>query len=82
MSALAAWLRRWQPINAHRALLAGARPGDVAAAFGESLAETYRHWHEWAWGQRTLGRHGITEKEFAEVAGIFAAAGLTSSDAF
>jgi hypothetical protein len=81
MSALAAWLRRWRPIHVHGALLSGARPGDVAAAFCDSLTETYRDWHEWASGQRTLGRPGISEREFAEVAGIFAAAGLTRKHA-
>lgn len=37
MSALAAWLRRWQPIQIHRALLAGVRPEEVATALGSSV---------------------------------------------
>ncbi len=80
MSALAAWLRRWQPIDIHGALLTGARPEDVAAALGGSLDETFRRWHEWASGQRKLviaGRPGVTEEDYAKVASAFAAAGLT-----
>src|ERR1700719_2548842 len=46
MSALASWLRRWQPIHIHGALLVGAPLEDVAAAHGSSLDETFRHWHE------------------------------------
>ena len=34
MSALAQWLRRWQPIAIHGAILAGARPEAVAGALG------------------------------------------------
>lgn len=74
MSALATWLRRWQPMHIHRALLAGAPLEDVAAAFGDSPRETFCCWHEWASGQRDLviaGKPGITEEEYAEVADIF-----------
>jgi len=81
MSALAAWLGRWQPIHIHGALLAGARPEDVAAALGKGLDDAFRDWHEWASGQRELvivGKPGITEEEYEAVARIFAtAAGLS-----
>ena len=79
MSALAAWLRRWQPIHIHGALLAGARLEDVAAAFGDSLDETFRRWHEWASAQRSLaigGRPGGTEDEYQTVAQRFVAVGI------
>ena len=48
MSALATWLRRWQPIAIHGAILAGARPEAVAGALGESLQVAFERWHEWA----------------------------------
>jgi len=32
----------------HSAVLAGAKPEAVAGAFGNSLDEAYRRWHEWA----------------------------------
>ena len=52
MSALARWVARWQPINIHRAVLSGAEPEAVAAAFGGSVAEAFACWHEWANEQR------------------------------
>ncbi len=84
MSALSAWLRRWQPIDIHGALLAGARLEDVAAALGSSIEEAFRRWHEWASGQRKFavaGKLGITEEEYTTVAGIFTTAGLNRPDA-
>jgi hypothetical protein len=80
MSALASWLRRWQPIHIHGALLAGTGLEEEAAALGSSLDETFNRWHEWASAQRDLviaGRAGITEEEYAEVADIFVAARFT-----
>lgn len=41
MSALAKWLRSWQPIAIHGAMLAGARPEAVVAAMGNSLEVAY-----------------------------------------
>lgn len=82
MSALAAWLRRWQPIDIHGALLADARLEDVSAALGSSIDEAFRDWRERASGQRKFavaGKLGITEEEYATVADIFAAAGLRTS---
>jgi hypothetical protein len=37
LSALGKWLRQWQPIAIHSAMLAGARPEAVAGALGNSL---------------------------------------------
>lgn len=48
MSALAAWLQRWQPVAIHSAILAGARPEAVAAALGSSADMAFQRWREWA----------------------------------
>lgn len=81
MSALAKWLRRWQPIAIHGALLAGAKPEAVAGALGNSLQVAFDRWYEWAAQQRDFivnGKLGITEDEYAAVARRFAAVGITS----
>lgn len=60
------------------ALLAGARPEDLAAALGDSLDEMFRRWHDWASGQRNLviaDKPGMTAEEYETVADLFAAAG-------
>ena len=83
MAALARWLERWQPINIHRALKAGASVGEVAAAFGGSVEETSRAWYQWADGQRRWvpgGKLGITAEEYATVAAIFTAVAVTPLD--
>ena len=77
MSALARWLSRWRPIPIHRAVLAGAEPEAIAAAFGGSIAEAFGCWHEWATEQRDYGRPGVTDEEYDAVARVFAAAGVT-----
>ena len=82
MSALGTWLRRWQPIAIHGAMLAGARPEAVAAALGNSLDVAFQRWHEWARGQREFivdGKLGITQEEYDAVAERFAAIGITES---
>lgn len=82
MSALGTWLRRWQPIAIHGAMLAGARPEAVAAALGNSLDMAFQRWHEWATVQREMvisGKLGITEEEYDEVAERFAALGVAAS---
>jgi hypothetical protein len=48
MSALAAWLRRWQPVAVHSSILAGASPEAVAGALGTTVETTYDVWREWA----------------------------------
>lgn len=76
MSALGKWLRRWQPIAIHGAMLAGARSEAVAGAMGESLEVVYERWYEWAVVQRDLiiaSKSGITAEEFETVAYRFAA---------
>jgi hypothetical protein len=79
MSALGKWLRRWQPIAIHSAMLAGARPEAVAGALGNSLQVAFDRWHEWAIRQRDLivgGEPGITAEEYETVAARFAALGV------
>ena len=79
MSALATWLKRWQPIAIHGAMLAGAKPEAVAGALGNSLQAAFERWHEWASRQRDFivnGEPGITEDEYQAVARRFAAVGI------
>lgn len=81
MSALGKWLRRWQPIAIHGAMLAGARPEAIAAALGNSLEVAFQRWHEWAKVQREFiinGKPGITQEEYDEVARRFAALGMNA----
>lgn len=80
MSALARWLARWQPIPIHRAILVGAGPEAVAAAFGSSVAEAFACWHQWATMQRAYGRPGIMDDDYEAVVATFAAAGVTEPD--
>ena len=78
MSALARWLVRWQPIQLHRAVLAGAGLKAVAAALGGSVGDAFRLWHPWAVQQREsviCGMPGVTAEEFETVACAFATAG-------
>jgi hypothetical protein len=80
MSALEKWLRRWQPIAIHGAMLAGARPEAVAAALGSSLDVVFERWHEWAKGQREFtvnGKLGITQEEYDAVSQRFATMSIT-----
>jgi hypothetical protein len=82
MSGLAVWLRRWQPIAIHGAILAGARPEAVAGALGDSVEVAFERWHEWAVVQRDNivgSRPGITAEEYETVARRFAALGMTSA---
>jgi hypothetical protein len=78
MSALARWLVRWQPIQVHRAVLAGAGLEAVAAALGGSVEDAFRLWHPWAVRQREsviCGKPGVTAEEFETVARAFAICG-------
>ena len=79
MTALATWLRRWQPVAIHGALLAGARPEAVAGALGDTVEVAFCRWREWALVQRDFivgGKPGITAEEFDAVAGRFATLGI------
>jgi hypothetical protein len=79
MSALGKWLRAWQPIAIHSAMLAGARPEAIQGALGNSLQVAFDRWHEWALGQRDFvfgGKPGITAEEYETVARRFAAIGV------
>jgi hypothetical protein len=79
MSALAAWLRRWQPIAIHGAIVAGAHPEAIAGALGDSVEVTFNRWREWALRQRDFivaGKPGVTAEDYDTVAHRFAAAGL------
>ena len=80
MSALARWLVRWQPIQLHRAVLAGAGLEAVAAALGGSIDDAFRLWHPWAVQQRKsviCGQPGVTAEEFETVARAFSVAGVS-----
>ena len=79
MSALGAWLRLWQPIAIHSAILAGARPEAIEGALGNSLQVAFERWREWAIHQRDFmidDKPGITTEEYSAVAGKFAALGI------
>jgi hypothetical protein len=79
MSALAKWLRLWQPIAIHSAMLAGARPEVVAGALGNSLQVAFDCWREWALRQRDFivdGKPGIPAEEYDAVARRFASVGM------
>jgi hypothetical protein len=79
MSALGKWLRLWQPLAIHGAMLAGASPEAVAGALGNSLQVAFDRWHEWALRQRDFtvgGEPGITAEEYDRVARRFAAIGV------
>lgn len=70
MSALAAWLRRWQPVAIHSAILAGACPEAVAVALGDNLQVVYDLWNEWAKGQRDFlftSKPNVTCQEYDAV---------------
>ena len=81
MSALGKWLRLWQPIAIHSAMLAGAPPEALAGALGNSLQVAFDRWHEWAVRQRDFvigGKPGITAEEYETVTRRFAALGVKS----
>jgi hypothetical protein len=80
MSALATWLRRWQPIAIHSAVLAGACPEAVAGALGGTVQATFDGWREWALVQRDFvvgGKPGISPEDYGTVAGRFAVLGVS-----
>jgi hypothetical protein len=76
MSALAAWLRRWQPMTIHGAILSGASPDAVAGALGESVEVTFDCWREWAVIQRDNivgSKPGIMVEDYDTVERYFVA---------
>jgi hypothetical protein len=82
MSALGTWLRRWQPLAIHSAMLAGARPEAIMGALGNSLQVAFDRWHEWALRQRDFivcGKPGITAEEYDTVVRRFAALGIRAA---
>ena len=80
MSALDKWLRRWQPIAIHSAMMAGARPEALEGALGNSLQVAFDRWHDWALRQRDfVVAGGITAEEYETVARRFAALGTESA---
>jgi hypothetical protein len=77
MTVAAEWLTRWQPISVHRAILAGATPGQVSDAAGMSVRDVYERWQKWADTGRVLivgGKPCISEEAYATVLASFAAA--------
>jgi hypothetical protein len=77
MTVAAAWLTRWQPICAHRAILTGASPAQVSDAAGMGVRDVYELWQEWAEVQRHFmigGQPGVTEEAYTTVLASFAAA--------
>jgi hypothetical protein len=77
MTVAAEWLTCWQPISAHRAILAGATPLQVSEAAGASVRDVYERWQKWADTGRGLiinGRPSISEEAYATVLASFSAA--------
>ncbi len=79
MTVSAEWLTRWQPITMHRALLAGATPGQIAEAAGTSVHGMYEQGQQWADGQRhslIAGRPEMTQEAYETIQARLVAAGL------
>jgi hypothetical protein len=69
-AAAVAWWTRWQPIAIHRALLAGASLGNVAAAIGTDESEAYQRWDAWAERQARFvvcDRPGVKAEDVAAI---------------
>jgi hypothetical protein len=66
-------------IDIHRALVAGAAPGEVAHVLGVSVTEVAVRWRTWAEGQRRLRDQcpglGLGRDEYAQAAAVLAGAG-------
>jgi hypothetical protein len=77
MTVAAEWLTRWQPICAHRAIIAGATPAQVSEPAGASIREVYERWQKRADTRRGLiinGRPSISEQAYAIAPARFAGA--------
>lgn len=77
--AVAGRMRIGATIDIHRALVAGAVPGEVAHVLGVSLTEVAGRWRTWAEGQRRLRDWcpglGLGRDEYARVAAVLEGAG-------
>jgi hypothetical protein len=78
-NAVAEWMRIGATIDIHRALVAGAAPGEVAHVLGVSLTEVAGRWRTWAEGQRGLRDWcpglGLGRDEYERVAAVLNSAG-------
>jgi len=78
-NAVAERMRIGATIDIHRALVAGAAPGEVAHVLGVSVTEVAGRWRTWAGGQRRLRDRcpglGLGRDESAQVAAVLAGAG-------
>jgi hypothetical protein len=78
-NAVAERMRIGATIDIHRALVAGAAPGEVAHVLGVSVTEVAGRWRTWAEGQRRLRDRcpglGLGRDEYAQVAAVLAGAG-------
>jgi hypothetical protein len=77
--AVAGRMRTGATIDIHRALVAGAAPGEIAHVLGVSITEVAGRWRTWAEGQRHLRDRcpglGLGRDEYAQVAAVLAGAG-------
>jgi hypothetical protein len=77
--AVAGRMRAGATVGIHRALVAGAAPGEVAHVLGVSVAEVAGRWRSWAEGQRRLWDRcpglGLGRDEHEQVAAVLAGAG-------
>ena len=78
-NAVAERMRAGAMIDIHRALVAGAAPGEVAHVLGVSVTEVAGRWRAWAEGQRRLRDWcpglGLGRDEYEQVAAVLAGAG-------
>jgi hypothetical protein len=73
-------------IDIHRALVAGAAPGEVAHVLGVSVTELAGRWRAWAEGQRLLRGWcpglGLGRDEYEQVAAVLAGTGGNAPSQF
>ena len=77
-NAVAERMRIGATIDIHRALVAGAAPGEVAHVLGVGVTEVAGRWRTWAEGQRRLRDRypglGLGRDEYEQVAAVLAGA--------